>query len=258
MLIIERKKTLVIAHRGESGYFPENTMLAFKEARNSGADMIELDVTLSRDKVPVVIHDDTVNRTTNGNGLVREKNFKELEALDAGGWFGESFCGEKIPAFEEVCEWIQGTNLKLNVEIKSSAHDMGDHPHSIEAQVVRLIQGYGIENRTMISSFSEQVLQRVREKDDNIPLAYLWDSDKNPPEHPIQFVRSIGGISLNLAKELIPGELFQKAIKDFPIFAYTVNHIEDMKRMVRSGVNGIFTNFPKELKNIIQSQKEFP
>lgn len=251
MLIIERKKTLVIAHRGESGYFPENTMKAFREAEKSGADMIELDVTLSKDGVPVVIHDDTLNRTTNGNGIVREKTFRELEDLDAGGWFGEEFHGERIPSLEEVCTWLQGSRIQVNIEIKASAHDLGDSPLSIESQVVRLVQGYGIEGRTIISSFSDRVLKRVREKDDNIPLAFLWEAPEKHWQEPIEFVRSVGGISINLAKELIPGELFHKAKEIYPVFAYTVNQMEDMKRMVDSGVNGIFTNYPKELKKIL-------
>lgn len=252
MLVINNKQTLVIAHRGESGYFPENTMRAFKAAEASGADMIELDVTLSKDYVPVVIHDDTLNRTTNGNGLVREKTFRELQNLDAGSWFSEEFSGEHIPSLEEVCAWLQTNQLKVNIEIKSSAHDQNDSLNSIESQVVRLVTGYGIEERTMISSFSRNILQRVRQKDENVPLALLWESTRENWKEVIELIKSIEGISLNLAKELIPTEIFYQAKQIYPILAYTVNHLEDMKRMLEAGVNGIFTNYPRELKQILK------
>src|SRR5438093_10169319 len=98
------KKPLVIAHRGASERAPENTLAAFSLAYDLGADGIELDVHLSRDRVPVVIHDDTLERTTDGNGRVRALGILELKRLDAGGWKGEAFKGEKIPTLAEVVD----------------------------------------------------------------------------------------------------------------------------------------------------------
>ncbi|CAG0947487.1 partial Glycerophosphodiester phosphodiesterase, partial [Anaerolineae bacterium] len=99
-------KTLIIGHRGGSAYTPENTLSAFNHALELGADGIELDVTLTKDNVPVVIHDDKVDRTTNGHGLVKDLMLDQIKQLDAGSWFNEKFRGEKIPTLAEVLDTI--------------------------------------------------------------------------------------------------------------------------------------------------------
>ena len=107
-------KSLVYAHRGFSGSYPENTMVAFEAARLAGADGIELDVQLTRDGIPVIMHDETVDRTTDGKGWLKDYSFAELQLLDAGSWFNTEFKGARILSLEEFLLWLSKTDLLLN------------------------------------------------------------------------------------------------------------------------------------------------
>jgi len=143
---------LIIAHRGYSEKYPENTLVAFQSALDGNADMIELDITLSRDREIAVIHDDTLERTTNGSGEVADYGLNELKALDAGSWFDERFSGERIPTLEEVFDLVKGRTW-INIEIKVSAYEPHFPMDAIERQVVELVQ----QKKCMIRS-SSQVL----------------------------------------------------------------------------------------------------
>src|SRR4051812_48518505 len=112
--MLKPNKVLTIAHRGSSGETPENTMIAFKRCIEEGSDAIELDIHLSKDNKIIVCHDDTVNRTTNGMGYIRELNSSELKQLDAGSWFAEEFAGETLPLLEEVFELVPD-HIMINV-----------------------------------------------------------------------------------------------------------------------------------------------
>lgn len=252
---MREKRPTVIAHRGVSGHFPENTMGAFMASEKAGADMIELDVTLTKDKVPVVIHDDTLNRTTNGNGLVRAKTFNEIRDLDAGSWFGERFCKERVPRLEEVLEFIQSSNLKINIEIKSSAFDPELEPTGVESQVLKLIYGYGIEDKCIVSSFHPEVLSRMRSKDDNIRLSYLQENWQNW-DSVYKISKDLQLFSLNVAKEEIPSEIYSRVHREFKVFAYTVNQKDVMIRMIQEHVDAIFTDYPEEFLQVLKSYNE--
>ena len=115
---------LLIGHRGYPARYPENTMASFRGAMEAGCDMIELDVTITKDRRIVVIHDDTLDRTTAGKGPVRERSFEEIRKLDAGGWFDPRFSAERVPELSEVLELTAGRCL-LNIEIKASAFEAG-------------------------------------------------------------------------------------------------------------------------------------
>ena len=111
----------VVAHRGDSRFCPENTMSAFRSAMEKGAEMIECDIHLSRDRILVVIHDSSLDRTTNGSGNIVERDFKELSQLDCGNWFSDQFSGETLPKLEQLLEEASGKIL-LNLEIKSNTN----------------------------------------------------------------------------------------------------------------------------------------
>jgi len=152
-------KNPCMAHRGCSGEAPENTMAAFELAINDEiVSSIELDVQLSYDGVPVVIHDFSLERTTNGRGLVQDTSFRDLRQLDAGRWFAESFAGEKIPALEEVLEATRGKK-RLNIELKK----MGVHHPGLEEKVIRLVKKYNMEEQVMITSFYHPALRIVKD-----------------------------------------------------------------------------------------------
>src|ERR1700716_3392227 len=113
----ERGRVWVVGHRGAMGHCPENTLASFERGLELGADWIELDVHLSRDGALIVIHDETVDRTTNGRGLVCEHTLAELKELDAGAWFGASFAGERVPSLDEVLVWARSKAAVLDIEI---------------------------------------------------------------------------------------------------------------------------------------------
>src|SRR5690606_20002442 len=155
---------LIIAHRGASDQAPETTMAAFRRALDIGADGIELDVHMSADGRLVVIHDETVDRTSNGKGLVKDKTLAELKELDFGSWFSEGFRGEKIPELEDVLELLSDRDVLLNIEIKNGPVF---YP-GIETAVADALQKYGMTDRTIISSFNHYTLVEIRRYDPGI------------------------------------------------------------------------------------------
>lgn len=163
--------TEIVAHRGSRINRPENTLTAFEEAIRVGADGIELDVHLSKDGEVVVIHDETVDRTTNGSGRVRHLTIAELKELDAGSWFDAAFAGEKIPTLLEVLELLERTGFRgsLNIEFKT-----GFHPYpNMEQKVQVLLDKKDWPFDIMYSSFSLRALLRMHRLDPTAEVAYL-------------------------------------------------------------------------------------
>ena len=160
------KTPLILAHRGASAEAPENTLVAFRRARELGADGVELDVTLTRDHVPVVIHDDTVDRTTDGHGSVSAMTVLEIKHLDAGKWKSQEFLGEAIPTLAEVfdafAKWTKGPGTErrgvINVELKSTTI----RTDGVERQVVSLVEQKRLEESVILSSFNPLALMREK------------------------------------------------------------------------------------------------
>lgn len=163
----------IVAHRGWSGQYPENTLLSIKKGLNHPiVNMIEMDVQLSRDGVPVIIHDYTLERTTNGTGFVGNKTFKELKKLDAGSWFSKNYKQETIPSLEEVFQAFKPFSFqgkKLNLEIKRG----GDFYPEIEKKVVSLIQHYGLEDSIIITSFNHETVRTFSQIEPEIKRGLL-------------------------------------------------------------------------------------
>lgn len=238
-----------IAHRGFSGEYPENTMIAFEKAIEIGADMLELDVTLSKDKIPVVIHDDTIDRTSNGIGFVKDYSLEKLRELDFGSWKNKKFSNEKIPTLEDVLRLIKKSSIHLNIEIKSSAHVKKFSKSCIELQVLNLINKYKLMNRIVISSFEPNVLLRLRKISSKIQLAFLIEPDYKTGEDPVLFVRKIKAVSLNMHKSQVGTHVYNESKKfNIPIYIYTVNTSKELEKLIRIGIEGAFTNFPNKLK----------
>ena len=145
------------AHRGFSGKYPENTMLAFRKALECGADGIEMDVQLTKDGELVVIHDERVDRTTNGTGYVRDYTLDELRKLDASYIYSDEVGFQTIPTFDEYCQWVSGTPLVTNIELKT-----GVYPYpGIEDKVWPVLQRYHLEEKVIISSFNHESVLRM-------------------------------------------------------------------------------------------------
>lgn len=156
---------MVIAHRGASAYAPENTLAAFDLALQMGACQLELDVQLTADEHIVVIHDDTVNRTTNAVGLVISYTLAALKDLDAGSWFGTQFVGERILTLEEVLKRYKG-RVHFHIEIK------GQSPN-LSSRTADLIRKYGMQEQVTITSFQKERLEEMRNYAPEFPTAWL-------------------------------------------------------------------------------------
>lgn len=161
-------RTVIEAHRGDSSRAPENTMAAFNRAIQLGVRSIELDVHPAGDGTLMVIHDDTVDRTTNGSGRVCEMTVDELLRLDAGSSFSAGFAGERIPQFADVLDRVASTEVRLNVEVKACPRDV-----DVPAAVVSHLRRAGAERRDVVSSFDLDTLLRIRALADEIDVALI-------------------------------------------------------------------------------------
>src|SRR5438445_3289928 len=151
----ERGRVWVVGHRGAMGHCPENTLASFERGLELGADWIEMDVHLSRDGELVVIHDETVDRTTNGSGLVQDHTLVELNELDAGSWFGAAYVGQRIPTLGEVLDWARFRGAVLDIEIKNAPI----YYAGIEEMVVHTLDRYGMTDQAIVISFDHRAVQ---------------------------------------------------------------------------------------------------
>jgi len=283
--------TLNIAHRGYSGKFDENTILAFKKAIEYNADGIEADVQLSKDGIPVIIHDETLDRTTNGHGFVKDYTFDELRIfrtksvprvqalkdyaleerarLESGNnrEFGKSRigeysaseveylknrCGEEIPVLRELLELVANSDLKvLNLELKNSVIEY----NGLEKKVLDMIDEFNLRDRLIISSFNHSSLLKVKELEGSkgIVLGALTETILvNVPK----YLRSI---SVDCYHPYFPSVLNQEYMKEIKasgikINTYTVNSVADMKKVISAGVDGIITNEVEKLNTLLKKE----
>lgn len=149
----------VMAHRGYSGAYPENTMLSFREAVKVGCDAIEMDVHETRDGRLVVIHDERLDRTTDGSGRICDHSFAELQQVNAAARYKGKYAPEHIPSFDEYCEWASGESVGHNIEIKTDKI----YYHDIERKIWATIERYGLEKKVMFSSFNHISLRKILE-----------------------------------------------------------------------------------------------
>ena len=242
--------TRVIAHRGFSGEAPENTTAAFRRAIEVGADMIELDVLLSRDGELVVIHDDTLDRTTDGSGRVADHTLEELSRLDAGSWFAPEFAGERIPTLEEVLRLAHGRIL-VNIEIKTEAVT-GEAEGGVVDKTLALVERLGMRDRIVISSFDPRALAHARALDPTIATASLRSSRHHAESSPAEVMESVGSQAFNLSRNEVSREVVEAChALGRPVAVYTVNEESEMRRLVELGVDALFTDHPDRLLHLL-------
>jgi glycerophosphoryl diester phosphodiesterase len=248
MLMPAHRRPLNIAHRGASAYAPENTLAAFRLALEMDADGFELDVMLSADCHLVVIHDDTVDRTTNGSGPVRQKTLAELKALDAGARFDARFAGERIPTLEEVFDLVAGNRAFANVEIKTDSLK-GD---GLEEKLVALIRRYGLGERLLISSFNPFALWRMRRLASDLPLALLYAEDQRIYLRDRWFAFLSCPDAFNPSYRMAtPKHVRWAKSKGYHLYVWTVDEEPEMRRLTALGVDGIITNRPDLLRQVL-------
>jgi glycerophosphoryl diester phosphodiesterase len=224
------------AHRGASCCGPENTLAAFTAAVEGGADGLELDIHLSRDGIPIVIHDETLERTTDGYGPVAGMTLQQLQCLDAGSWFSAEFCGEPIPVLEDVLKTFAG-RLRLNLELKEFRAGM---------VVLELLDQYPYAD-VVISSFNYDVLQRLRSVDRSLPLAVLFEFGLW--RHAVQSAKELSAIAFHPVANQVNRPMIAACLQaDLPVSVWTVDDACVARSLIRAGVSGLFTNDPSTLK----------
>ncbi|MBS4534920.1 glycerophosphodiester phosphodiesterase [Clostridium sp. D2Q-14] len=234
----------IYAHRGASGYAPENTMAAFKRAIELGADGIELDVQMSKDKKLVVCHDEKVDRTTNGKGYIKNIYLKNLKLLDAGYKFSGDFIGERIPTLEEVIELIKNNKMILNIELKNNVIEY----EGIEDVVIQMIKKYNVEDRTILSSFNFESIKRVKLIDPSIKTGILY---MKRLKDPIKIAKKLEVDAIHPSYKRINKSLMFKAkINRIKVNTFTVNNREYMEKLSKFKVNGIITDYPDIALNL--------
>jgi glycerophosphoryl diester phosphodiesterase len=233
-------RPLLIGHRGYPARYPENTLASFKGAMEAGCDMIELDVTLTRDRKVVVIHDDTLDRTTTGRGLVRGHSSEEIETLDAGSWFDPRFSAERVPELSEVLALTAGRCM-LNIEIKTSAYEADFPADAIEHQVVKLVKTSGAMDRVIISSFDQRILQRIAAMD--VPPAVALISDHGADKTFLDLLLAMQAFSWHPRfKALTCDQVEAVHAAGLKIFPWTINTREEAQRILALGVDGLICN----------------
>jgi len=241
-------RPLLIGHRGYPAKFPENTLAAFEGAITAGCDMIELDVTLTKDRKVVVIHDDTLDRTTNGKGPVLERTLEEIKRLDAGSWFAPRFSAERIPELSEVMELTAGRCM-LNIEIKQSAFEAGYPIDAIEHQVVTLVRASGAMNRVIISSFDKRILERIAAMDAPPAIAYI--SDHGVDKRVLDMLLAMKAFSWHPSfKVLTRDQVDMLHTAGLKVFPWTINTRAEAEKVLALGVDGLICNELRVMRTV--------
>ncbi|MCR8848334.1 glycerophosphodiester phosphodiesterase [Rossellomorea sp. SC111] len=227
----------LFAHRGVSGEAPENTLAAFKAAADSGAYGIELDVQLSKDGKIVVNHDETIDRTTNGTGYVKDLTWEQLRTYDAGNWFHPSFKGESIPSLEEVLDVVttHRDSIIINIELKN---DQIDYPQ-LEEKVLEMLKEKGMKEQTIISSFNPESLKKVRELDPDIETGEGIPANILDRIKPLQ----VNAIHCEAVFAQSPTGIIVMEM-GIPLRVFTINTMEELQLVKKAGVEVVMTDYP--------------
>lgn len=232
-----------IAHRGASGIAPENTLAAFKKAIEIGVDAVELDLHGTADGEIVVIHDASLDRTTDYRGFINQTALETIKRADAGGWFGAEFAGEPVPTLAEALECIEDKTVAL-LEIKD--------PLIAEVVVAKIRETHAL-NLTVIISFHTTVLETVRALEPRIPTGWLIGSHNNdvPPEQLCQQLSELGSSLLNVNHQLITAEFaYEVRRRGIALWCWTVDDVVRMREMKTFGVQGITSNYPERFTEV--------
>jgi glycerophosphoryl diester phosphodiesterase len=232
--------TLIFAHRGYSANFPENTMLAFTEGAKAGAEGLELDVQMTKDGEVVVIHDEKVDRTTDGKGFVKDFSASDIRNLDAGVLHKSLGRKERIPFLKEVFEWLSGNSMVCNVELKTGVFRY----KGIEEKVIGLIRQYGLQDRIILSSFNHYSIVHAVSIAPEIETAPILAEGLFMPW---VYASSIKAGGFHPHYRAAHEEIIRKSLQhNIAVRPYTVNKESEMKRLIHAGCTAIITDQPKK------------
>ncbi|MEM9468819.1 MAG: glycerophosphodiester phosphodiesterase family protein [Pseudomonadota bacterium] len=231
----------VIGHRGAAAYAPENTIEGIHTAADMGVEWVELDVKLTKDDIPVIFHDDTLERTTNGSGAIAEMTYDDLKQLECGSWFADSFTGIKIPTLEEAIEALIDRDLGLNLEIKPCA---GREKETAEAALDMLLSIWDDHDRLLISSFQHVSLEAAQDVAEDCKRGLLIGGEELP-ENWAEMADYLDVKTVNLSRELASRELVEAIIDlDLHPLIYTVNDPLEVRQFQAWGVDSMFSDEP--------------
>ncbi len=229
----------VIAHRGFSGQAPENTLVAIRQAIEVGADMVEIDVTVTADGHVILLHDETLDRTTDGQGSPTSMTMDEIRELDAGSWFAPEYAGEGIPTLTEALETVKDRIL-INVEIKSEAVE-----HGVVPKVAALIVEHEMLDLVVVSSFSPEALRLMKITDPAVITATLFNKELHTDRDPLEIIQEVGSRGFNISGKRLTAAMVERCHRHgIPVAVYTVNEPDEIRRLIELGVNAVFTDHP--------------
>ncbi len=239
----------IYAHRGSSGTHPENTRAAFKHAANLPIFGVEFDVHLTKDGELVVIHDEKINRTSNGKGYIKDFTLAELKTYDFGSWFSHKFKEEKIPSLSEVLNVYLTTEHHINIELKTDVIQY----EGIVQKLVQLLHSFELQSRVVISSFNHDTLREVKKLAPHIETATLSMKEFADP---FAYVQAIPADALHVSLKTALRPSTEKVIRQgYPVRVFTVNKTKPIERLQEIGVSAIFTDYPDKMYKYLNHRK---
>lgn len=241
---------LNMAHRGASGHCPENTLAAFSKGLELGATGIETDVQLTSDGRLVLVHDETLDRTTGRPGLVKDLTLEEIQSRDAGSWFHPDYKNEQIPVLEQLFELVKQTDTVLNIEIKN-----GIVPYpGIEERLVECIRSHQMSERVILSSFNHYSLVHCKQLAPEIRTAILYMEGLYEPW---AYAQQIGAQALHPFKYAVTREWTAEAAQHGITYCpFTINEPGEMVHLINLGVAGMITDYPDRLAIILAERSK--
>ena len=242
-----RARIQVMAHRGASAYAPENTLAAFTLAIEQRADWLEMDVQQTKDGHLVVFHDLRVERTTDGQGALRDLTLAEIQQLDAGSWYDRKFAGERVPTFEEVVALARERNIRIFPEVKDPRLYPG-----IEERMAGIISAYGYEEQTIIQSFDVGSLERLRQIDSRLKLAALYTATSPLRGTPPPGVIAIGPPWESIAAD--PTLVRDAHANGRQVVVWSVDGTAAIQPLLDARVDGIITSRPDVVRAMLEGR----
>jgi len=248
--VVMLKLPTVIGHRGACAYAPENTLESIRTVADIGVEWVELDVKLTRDSIPIIFHDDELDRTTNGSGLIAQTDYADIQSVEAGSWFGDSFAGIKIPTLEEAVEVLIHHNLGLNLEIKPCP---GREKETAEVALDLLSRIWDDHDRLLISSFEIVSLEAARDLAPDWARGLLLGGEEMP-ENWAEMADYLDVKTMNLGSHLITKAVCDSVMDGgYPLLVYTVNQPDEARALRRLGVDALFSDCPDTILESLQA-----
>jgi glycerophosphoryl diester phosphodiesterase len=241
-------KPVIFAHRGASADAPENPLAAFELAVRMGAKAIELDTMLSKDGIPLVIHDHTLERTTNGQGFVSDCDLSELALLDAGSWYSDAYIGEKIPLLHEVLTRYSRT-LLINIELKN----YNTPNDNLTETVIKMVDKLDIWDSVLFSSFLPRNLKLVKNNEPEAKIALLCPSGVNGWLFRSSIYLKLSPLIIHPAEKGVNSKYIEmEHNRERRVHVWTVNDEARAKELFNNGIDGIFTDKPKAMQEVLR------